>query len=112
MFKARIILRNRISQPMHVRIRAAESAVPRYYKVRWRKRLKVVPGTYFLELCYENAHLKIWNKNGLMSDVHTIPSFINERFRGKKVILDISTNGIHINCQRDMTVFDVLERMN
>ena len=86
--------------------------MPRYYKVRRRKRLKVVPGTYFLELCYENAHLKIRSKNGSMSDSHTIPSFINERFRGKQVIMELPQNGIRIVCQREMTVFDVLEKMN
>lgn len=74
--------------------------------------MKVVPGTYFLELCYENAHLKIRSKNGLKSDSHTIPSFINERFRGKQVIMELSQKGMHIVCQREMTVFDVLEKMN
>ena len=58
MLKTRLTISNRANQKLHLKIRSAEAAETEHCQVRWRKALKLAPGTYFVDCCYPAAHLR------------------------------------------------------
>lgn len=111
MRKLRIVIINRGRHKLFVEFKRCGCKDSGKITIKNRRVLKLDSGRYELYIGYENANLKIKSKLNGVKDLVEIPSIMNRKCNGNKMMIHDPEKSLRLICRETVSIANIVEKL-